>query len=602
MLVLKIVNRGVKLVHNNPDSALLLFTEAETISRNTNFRDGIGYAKAYIGFAYSLKGDMAKSFAYYRQAEPYCLRATHIKAALPTLYINKGATLVYQGDYAQAQLYFHKALHYLERHLPGDKNIIMALSNLSSVYGRQGEYRKALQYARKAEQLAEEQKLVTALVPALVNVGNMYSALNKPDSALSVFRKGIALARKAGMADMEQLLLTSIGDLYLNRGDATKAIPYYEQAMSISRRANAIYGTVYISYSLGRALFLTQSFRKAEAVLTAAIEKAEASGFTENIQNAYETLSIVYAATGRHKEALTQRLLYEQIKDSLTGLEKAKAINEIETRYRTAQKDKTIAQHELEIDRQKKKIEQRNYVITGIAAGAAFIILSLSGLYYHRQQLNKQRRETEQLRAIIAGVEQERTRLAKELHDGIGGMLTGIKLNLKAIQNNSGNNALNGIMNMLKDMGEEIRKTSHNLMPHMLKKHRLPEALRAYIDQLDTKNALLHLELNILGDMTLLSPAYELHLYRIAQELIQNIIRHSGADSASILFRADQDMLYIIAEDNGRGFEPESVTTGVGLISMKERVHLLNGSLSIESSVGNGTIVHIELKLNNRAI
>jgi signal transduction histidine kinase len=219
-----------------------------------------------------------------------------------------------------------------------------------------------------------------------------------------------------------------------------------------------------------------------------------------------------------------------------------------------------------------------------------------------QQEAMQREQEIERLKAMMKGEEQGRTRLARELHDGIGGMLTAIKMNLSAARKKYPELArfdpLTEITFMLEDTGAEIRKTAHNLMPDVLVRKRLPEALMIYCEQI-TAHDQLQIDLQFHGAFDQLTKATELMLYRIIQELLQNILKHANATHAVVQLREYEGKLSLTVEDNGEGFDTEAQSGGFGLLNLRYRVAALQGHISIMSAKGRHTTIHLEFELEN---
>jgi signal transduction histidine kinase/predicted negative regulator of RcsB-dependent stress response len=598
--VRSLIRKGIPFIYRNTDSALAYFTEAEELSRATGFEDGIGYALAFKGVVATDRGDYEEGFSYYREALPYCLNARFIKHALPGLYINMGASFFQQGDLKRANEYYYKALKYLQQHMPDDDNIVVVYNNLGTVQEQLGQYSQALDYAFKAERMAINQNIPVVQGSALVNQGTIYGHLGLPDSAMFCFRKALDLAKKENLTDMQQAVYTSIGDLMLEQQRNREAVDYYQKAMQLSGTTSPLHSTIMPGYSLGIAWYRLKEYKKAEAVLLASLDHSGRTGLIGSKIEAHATLASIYEATGRYKEALEQQRIYSQLKDSLMNTEKARAIQEIEVKYRTVQKDKEIVQKGLQIARQERRLDRKNILVGSVLGGTFFLLLILGGYYRSRRRIISRDQEIEQLKAMMTGEEKERTRISRELHDGIGGMLTGIKMNLKALQNKYEKDApaegLDDIMTMLQSMGHEIHKTAYNLMPDILLKHTFKEALQLYCDHLDTGNNL-KIDLQFYGDLDRLDKTLELPLYRIVQELMQNIIKHAGATHSSIQVMRVEDIVSVSVEDNGNGFDAGINHAGLGLQNIEMRVQALNGFFSLESARGIGTTAYIEIDL-----
>ncbi len=600
--VRSLIRQGIPLFARNTDSALALFREALLLSRATGFDDGVGYALAFMGAAYTDQGACEKGFAIYREAMPYCRHARYIKNALPSLYINMGGSYFQSGDYEKANEYYFGALKYLQQYLPHSDNIAAVYNNLATVQVELGQFREALAYATQAEHLALQKKVNVLVGSAMVNKGTAYDKLGLPDSAMQCFRKALELGRQEGYTDMQQAALTCIGNQLLQANKNKEAVQYYQQSMQLSGTTSPLHAFIMPGYSMGLALFRLKEYKKAEQILLAALDTATRTNLKGNKKDAHATLAAVYEAMGRYKEALEQERLYTRLKDSQTNTEKVRAINEVEVKYQTLQKDKEIIRKGLKIAQQERRLERKNILIGGVIGGAVLLLLLAIGFLFNRRKIGRKDRKIEQLKAMMAGEEKERARISRELHDGIGGMLTGIKMNLKTFQKlheeEPLGKGLNDIMDMLQGMGQEIHKTAHNLMPDVLLKHNLKEALLLYCEQLDTGGKL-EIDLQFYGALDNLDKALELPLYRIIQELMQNTIKHANATLVAIQIRRDEDIIRISVEDNGRGFDLSGKRHGLGLLNIEARIQALNGYFSIEPAQQMGTTAFIELDLNN---
>lgn len=597
-----LIRQGITQLTRNTDSAIHAFSEALTLSRVTGYEDGIGYALAFMGAAVMDKGEYERGMSLYREAVPYCLRAKYIRNALPSLYINMGGSYFQSGEYARANEYYYAALKYLQQYLPQNDNIATVYNNLATVQLEMGQYRQALLYAGQAEQLARQKKVQILVGSAWVNKGTAYNKLNLRDSALYCYTEALELGRKEGFVDMQQAALTCIGDQLLLDGKNREAIRYYQESMKLSGSTSPLHAFIMPGYSMGLALYRLKDYRKAEQILLMALDKATKTNLNNDKKEAHATLAAVYEAMGRYKEALEQQRLYEQLKDSQTNTEKLRAINEIEVKYQTVHKDKDIIRKGLQIAQQERRLERKNVLIGVVIGGASLLVLVVLGIWYSRRKIGMKDRKIEQLKAMMAGEEKERARISRELHDGIGGMLTGIKMNLKTFQKKHEekpvSEGLNDIMDMLQDMGQEIHKTAHNLMPDILLKHNLKEALLLYCEQLDTGGKL-EIDLQFHGAVDELDKSLELPLYRIIQELLQNIIKHANATLVAIQLRRDEDIIRISVEDNGTGFSQQDSKPGLGLLNIETRIQALNGYFAIEPAQQMGTTAFIELDINN---
>lgn len=597
--VVDLINEGYELITKNSDSALALFQKAVYTSLNMGFNDGVGYALGYIGFVQAAKGNVKGAFATYAKAVSYCKDAQYLKFALPSVYINMAVTYRSIGRYELSGHYYNKALTYLQQNLPNDINILIIYNNLAGLHASLHQISRAMMYARKAEHLSIERNNSNTLISSKANIGALYIQMKMPDSALYYLEEALQLARNLHHTDKVQYILTSIGELYTETGQLAKAIEFYEKAINLSQNTNLLYSSILPSYALGAALMQAGQYKRAESVLLKALQLSDSTGIVTNRTSAYKTLSGIYEATHQYKNALSYYQKYEQLNDSLSGVAKAAAISDAEIKYQVEQKDKLIAENSLKLVRREKELAQ-NKVHTLVLIIAGILLATIVGIiYYFRSKMDKRNRHMMYLKALMEGEEKERDRVARELHDGIGGMLTVMQLNIGALMKHKQikPTELTGLSFLAIHIGEEVHKAARNLTPQFLQHHNLYQAVLYYCEQFE-KNSMLRIQLEFMGATESLSHPLQLIIFRIIQELIQNIYKHAGGNLAIVQLRIDGRRIYLSAEDNGCGFNPDLIKEGLGLQHIRNRVSALNGFCSIESMPGNGTAIYIEIDQN----
>ena len=202
---------------------------------------------------------------------------------------------------------------------------------------------------------------------------------------------------------------------------------------------------------------------------------------------------------------------------------------------------------------------------------------------------------------MLKGQEEERSRLAKDLHDGLGGMLSGVKISFSNMKENMILDAANTAsfeksITQLDSTIAELRKVAHNLMPEALVKFGLKNAVKDYCDSMELSgNTKIICEQ--FGPERELGNAADVNVYRIIQELINNAVTHGAASQILVQLTKTPGKVLITVEDNGNGFDlaAQQKSTGIGLSNIKHRVNYFNGNIDIESSLGEGTTVNIEL-------
>jgi two-component system, NarL family, sensor kinase len=217
-----------------------------------------------------------------------------------------------------------------------------------------------------------------------------------------------------------------------------------------------------------------------------------------------------------------------------------------------------------------------------------------------RMEILSQQSAIAQLNAAISGEEKERKRIGQELHDGISGMLTAINMNIAAIQRRHGDmpaaKELGGIIKMVQAAAIEVRKTAHNLAPGYLLENGLSNALLLFSSQINSGGSF-KVSTECFGNMDDLDKKFVLMVYRIIQELVNNVIKHAEASHAAIQVRRYDNILGIMVEDNGKGFNTETSVKGMGLTHILSRIDAVKGYISIDSRPLHGTTIHIEFDL-----
>lgn len=217
-------------------------------------------------------------------------------------------------------------------------------------------------------------------------------------------------------------------------------------------------------------------------------------------------------------------------------------------------------------------------------------------------ELAQQREKS--MRGLLADVEKERKRIAQELHDGTGVRLSTLKMKLnvlkeKIAENNSGDVGIKSLMQDVDRLHEEIRGISHNLMPKTLSKLGLYPAIEELVNQFKIASPNLKLNYFVKATENNFNEDAKINIYRIIQELLTNVVKHSRATEVTLQLIKHNDNLMVSVEDDGVGFDMRENRQGIGLNSIESRVRVLNGTMSVDSSPGHGTFISLFLPFQN---
>ncbi len=316
-----------------------------------------------------------------------------------------------------------------------------------------------------------------------------------------------------------------------------------------------------------------------------------------------ENLSTIAAHEKRFEEAYNYYSQALDIYIAFYNEENTKQINQYIARFETVQKEAKIKEMEDNDLIQQEQIQQRNILLI---TSFVIIVLILTGIILYRryirqkaivseqriQQLEQEKQLTA-TQAVLDGETAERTRLARDLHDGLGGMLSVVKLNLNDMKQgvtleNTDLQRFNAALKMLDDSIGELRRVSHNMMPDSLSRYGLKAALS------DFCNSVMGAEFNYFGSGDRLDPKLEVMIYRTVHELVNNILKHAGATKITVQVVQEPERIAVTVQDDGCGFDSSAETSGTGLKNIRNRVASYNGRMDIYSQPGEGTEVNVE--------
>lgn len=362
----------------------------------------------------------------------------------------------------------------------------------------------------------------------------------------------------------------------------------------------------------GSLLVEKGKYREAEQELLKALDYLEHQKLGKVLSGylgVYERLAVFYQITGRLEEAIKYRILKEKVSAQVDEQKGYEAVRELDTKYETARKD-------LEISQLNEEKQRTRFLLILIISIAIFciVLLFIAFLYNRIKRLRKEKeavilanrikeKETEfrmtinklelnAMQSYLNGLEAERERLAKELHDNVANELLSIDIQLKAEVESD------HLSRQIENLHGEIRNISHELMPPKFRYASLPEIIYDYVSKLNERgNLQISVEFDNEYMFENIPDKFALEIYRIIQEAVSNIIKHAEATTAKITLNNEGDTLYLSVEDNGKGFNPDKEQDGIGLRIIRDRIKSLNGKLNIDTAEGKGCKLDIALPI-----
>ncbi len=599
-LILSLIRRADSICWYQPDTAMQLVSDARQLSVRCGFKSGVVRSMQSMGTLFMAQGLYDSSLACYDQALQYAAKqepkdtATNI-----TLYSNSAAVYVSWGRYEEALQLQYKAMH-MATGTRFSKLLCLIYNNIGSILYELGQTDKAFYYLDKAKDIAFRVKEANFVLPYIyMNEALLFLKEHKTDASKEKCSLAIAANKKFQSTEVAYAVADLMGNIYKAENKPEQAIASYKSILDMKQDYPS--GKLQALISLGNMYLDLEQYPRALAYLQEAMQKAKALSGNRELKRIYEGLVSVYRNQQQYALALDYEDKLITIKDSLLDIEKVRSLSILEVKYQTAEKNKVIAESKLQIADQRARIVRKNMMIGGTLAGTA-LLLALSGFFYlYKQKLQRQKQETAIWHAMVEGEEKERSRIAHDLHDGIGGLLSTLKMYLGILQKRVPEvvaiDVYRDASRLLDDTVAEVRKTAHNLMPELLLNHGLSEAVRIYCNAIQDDEGL-KIDFQYYGFIGKLNNGFQLSLYRIIQELVQNILKHAAASLALVQLSQHNEFLDITVEDNGIGMPEEKIKQGgIGLQSIKRRVQELQGNFHISSTPGSGTTIYIEFNL-----
>ncbi|MBP6687429.1 MAG: sensor histidine kinase, partial [Lacibacter sp.] len=523
-------------------------------------------------------------------------------------YSAAGLALMRMNRQREAMEHFYKALGKAEK---GNDKIVMvkSLHNIGWAYMELNQFKEAIEYFRTSIQLAEVNKLPVRFAVSYNNLASCYGAVKQYDSVYKYAKEGIRIAQQQKNNEAEANGWNIMGTAYSAQRKYREALDCFLKAKPIREKTGDAFFIVSDLAVLSELYALMNNTAEGLRTGNEALHIAQEKNMQAKFPMIYKAIALNHEKAGNYAAASELYKKMNDLKDSIYSNASEEALAEMKTKYETEKKEKIIQEQQFNLAR-------KNYFITGITILLAAGLL-LGWLFYNRNQIKQKAKlqqtvfEQQQLAAsaVMKAEEKERQRIAKDLHDGVGQIMSAAKMNLSAFENDieftnpQQKLSFERIISLVDESCKEVRTVSHQMMPNILLKSGLAKAVAEFLNKIDQRQikATLHTE----GLQERLDEDVEIVLYRVLQECVNNVIKHSAASQLDIAIIKDKDGISATIEDNGKGFNLLQLgeESGIGLKNMKARVDYLNGTIDFDTAPGKGTLVAIHLPvINSRTV
>lgn len=509
-----------------------------------------------------------------------------------------------------------------------------------------GNYEEALSTYIAALKIKDEIKDLKGEASLLLNMAGIYYEQNHPEKAIELYLKALELRVRLGDKAGQSAIYINLGNVAETQGRLTDAAGFYSKARSLSAEAKDSMTVAVADRSLAN-IYLAQDridmagelayeaykylrlkrdrhFTQALIVLGRVhVIKGHVPKGVDYLLEAYDIalkqarpyfareaageLATAYEKLRKYDQSLFYQRRYSHISDSLQGAQMGQKLAEMQVKYETEKKEKAIEHLGLENSRKELELtKKRDQVL--LISGLLILITAIFIAFYFYSNARKQKelgrirqeRQKEIIETIITTEEKARKKIAADLHDGLGQILTAAKINLANLHEALPHEKekLQQVTELVNSAQYESKNMALNLMPLTLKENGLIESIR-HICAKYNKPDLQEISFNAYQVPDKLEPVVEINTYRICQELLNNAVKYSKAARIFLQLFCREGKLIIQIEDNGVGFDKTKTRSGsLGMNTLKERVALLKGEIEIDTAPQKGTNIFIELSLN----
>ena len=528
-----------------------------------------------------------------------------------------------RANYAEAQKYIEEAIDLREKH-----NYPLHLATSYTIFAHIlmaiEEEELAKSYLFKSLALKKESGNPDYLKGTYSAIGKFYYQIDEYDSSNFFYSQALKIYE-------EQQDLQGLGSVYSNLANNKYMLDYNMEAIADYRKSvsyymmdNRLAESARPLMNIGEVYNYLEVYDSAAFYFNLALNSVRDGGNNRLVDFIYQGLAETYVGMGEPDSAVIMFERYISYRDSIFEQEKTNAILEYEAEYE-AKYDTEKAEQQAAFEKsEKEKVQAQNasnrktiYVLLSVVALILGIVIYLVRNARQKSKLRAleidtknqeidtllKEQEAKSYAAMLEGQNTERERIAQDLHDRLGGTLAAVKVHFnlmdKKIEEIKSENRelFDKVNTMLSDAVQDVRRISHDLASSRLSKLGLKGALE---DLAQILNKAKKMEVDFFMDDAIpgLEKKKEQEVYAILQELVSNTLKHANATSVEMQLNRQDDMLNILYEDNGVGFEmKDAEKKGLGLTGLSNRVHRLEGTINFDSVVGRGTIVIINIPL-----
>jgi signal transduction histidine kinase len=544
----------------------------------------------YTGDGYTFSHNLDKAISFYKKAIQFGIasKKEHI-VALARLYM--GFVLTDTGKFAEASLSF-KGASQIYTKLKDTTNLLAAKNGLSILYSKNAFYKEAQQERAEAITIAQVSKNYNMLIPLYANAAEDYKRTGDRVKQIAYLKASLTANRRdPKMYYLKAPLLAAIANAYAESDSLPLAIKNFKALEAIYEKDKSEENTRHYIDVKKTLSFEQEAYQEALAYGKTFLKFQKERKKTEDIMLAEKFLAKVYNALDNNVASNEHLVHYYAIKDSIANVQNIKSLAYYQALYETEKRDLKIETQNSSIDI--LHLENKNKTQIFLFSALALLLL-FGGLNFYRSFINAKKRGIAQKvfsQKLIKTQEQERARIAKDLHDGVGQQITLLKMKAQKTDQIE-------FVHLAHNALEEVRSISRGLYPVILSKLGLTESIEQLLLTLDEETDLfVSVEIDPIDSY--FNATESLNFYRFIQESVHNVLKHAEAKTLIVTILKQNNVINVFIKDNGQGFEVSKriKQSSLGLKTMAERISMLKGNFTIKSKKTEGTTITVQIPI-----
>ena len=576
---------------SRPEEGLKLFkTYEEVLNKGTDF-GSIGWMYLNAADSYYFIDDIDKSLELYEITKTFALKAKS-KGLFAYAELYTGYNQSHLGKFSESSISLKKAMNAFSK-LKDTFNILSAKNALSILYSKNAFYKEAEKERNEAIELAEKTNNNTSLVNLYFNAAQDYKKTNDNVKQIINLKKSLlANSNSDFVLAVKPVLISSLVKAYAENDSLSLAKTNFKEFEKLYRKNTTEKNRNLYVDAKKTLLFFNKDYQNALIYGKEFLKLEKQKEGYENIMNAEIFLSKVYEALGDNYNSNIHLLNHYAIKDSITNVQNVKSLVYYQTLYETEKRDHQIENQQASIGLLNlENKNKRQFIIFGSIG--LVIFFSLVIVLRSRKNLKERQAVQEAFsQNLISAREEERTTVARDLHDSVGQKL----MLLTKITRTNKNNELETLSS---SSLEELRTVLRGLHPPAIKDLGITKAIEALVNEVDS-----HTDIFFTNDIenidNILSNDNALHLYRIIQESLNNIVKHANAKATFVNIEKVKKQILVEIKDNGNGFDFSKNTkhgAHFGMKTLKERAKIIRSKLDIVSQQNQGTVIKLVIPI-----